>query len=66
MTEDKSKCMNLTDDDLMLLTELFCLPYGHGEKGNRLLQEFEWLLQNVADIYEQPPSKEKVGPLLQI
>lgn len=61
MMEDKTKQMCLTDEDLMLLTELFCLPYGHGDKGNKLLHEFKWLLSNVSDIYEQPPSKEKVS-----
>lgn len=60
MKEDKSKFMALTHDDILLLTDFFCLPYHHGEGGNRLSQDFEWLLQNVADIYEQPPSKEKV------
>lgn len=61
MKEDKSKFMALTHDDLVLLTDLFCLPYHHGENGNRLFQDFEWLFQNVPDIYEQPPSKEKVS-----
>jgi len=61
MSEDKGKAMNLTDDNIRLITDLFCLPYGHGEKGDRIYQEFEWLLQNVLDIYEQPPSKEKVS-----
>ena len=60
MAEDKSKCMALTAENLLLLTEMFCLPYEHGENGNKLLGEFEWLLENVADIFEQPPSKEKV------
>lgn len=61
MAEDKAKCMVLTAENLLLLTEMFCLPYEHGENGNKLLEEFEWLLENVADIYEQPPSKEKVS-----
>ena len=60
MIEDKSKSMNLTVGCIGLLTELFYLPYEHGEKGNLLLQDFTWLLKNVCDIHEQPPSKEKV------
>lgn len=60
MTEDKTKVMNLTGDSIRLFTDLFCLPYFHGEFGQRLLNEFQWLLSNVTDIYEQPPSKEKV------
>ena len=60
MMEDKIKQRILTDDNLILLTDLFCLPYEHGHGGNRLLQEFTWLMENVSDIYEQPPSKEKV------
>ena len=60
MKEDKAKCMLLTEDNLQMLTEMFCLPYIHGSKGNSLLMDFEWLLENTADIYEEPPSKEKV------
>lgn len=59
MREDKEKCMSLTTDDLLLLTDLFCLPYQHGESANKLLEDFQWLLSNVTHIYEQPPSKEK-------
>ena len=60
MTEDKSKVMKLTEESIKLFTDLFCLPYSHGELGNRLLNKFQWLFDNVSDIYEQPPSKEKV------
>ena len=60
MKEDKTKCMLLTQENLQMLTEMFCLPYTHGSKGNTLLSDFEWLLENTADIYEAPPSKEKV------
>lgn len=60
MAEDKAKLMSLNTSNLLLLTEMFCLPYEHGESGNKLLGDFEWLLENVGDIYEQPPSKEKV------
>ena len=60
MKEDKSKLMVLSHENLQLLTEMFCLPYEHGTKGNQLLSDFEWLLENVSDIYEEPPSKEKV------
>lgn len=61
MQEDKLKCMMLSQESLQLMTEMFCLPYEHGEKGNKLLDDFEWLLENASDIYEQPPSKEKVS-----
>jgi len=61
MKEDKSKSMALSHENLQLLTEMFCLPYEHGTKGNQLLSDFEWLLENVSDIYEEPPSKEKVS-----
>ena len=60
MKDDKNKCMLLTHNNLQMLTEMFCLPYTHGNKGNTLLADFEWLLENTADIYEAPPSKEKV------
>ena len=60
MAEDKAKSMTLSSSNILLLTEMFCLPYEHGESGNKLLTDFEWLLENVCDIYEQPPSKEKV------
>jgi len=60
MKEDKTKCMFLTPEMLQLLTEMFCLPYEHGTKGNKIFEDFEWLIENAADIYEDPPSKEKV------
>jgi len=33
----------LTVDDLLLLCDLFYLPYDHGNQGIQLLQEFQWL-----------------------
>ena len=60
MKEDKNKFMALSHDDLFLLSDLFCLPYQHGDSGIRLLEDFQWLVLNVTNIYELPPSKEKV------
>lgn len=61
LRNDKHCIMELNEESLILLTDLFCLPYGHGDKGLQLQQEFMWLLQNVGDIMEKPPSKEKVS-----
>lgn len=61
MRNDKKCSMDLTEDSLILLTDLFCLPYGYGDKGVQLLEEMTWLLSNAGDIYESPPSKEKVS-----
>jgi len=61
MRAEKKCSMNLNEDQLILLTDLFCLPYGYGDKGVQLLEGMSWLLTNVEDIYEDPPSKEKVS-----
>lgn len=61
LRNDKHCIMELNEESLILLTDLFCLPYGHGDKGLQLQQEFMWLLQNVGDIMEKPPSKEKIS-----
>jgi protein O-GlcNAcase / histone acetyltransferase len=37
---------DLTEDDLILLCELFYLPFEHGAQGAQLLQEFTWLKTN--------------------
>ncbi|XP_077283944.1 O-GlcNAcase isoform X2 [Arctopsyche grandis] len=37
---------NLTVDDLMLLCDLFYLPFEHGSQALKLLQEFNWLKCN--------------------
>lgn len=61
MRHDKKCVMELSEDSLYLLSDLFCLPYGHGDKGVQLLDEFAWLLSNVRDVYAKEPSKEKVS-----
>ena len=36
----------LTCDDLLLLCDLFYLPFEHGRQGLLILQEFHWLKSN--------------------
>ncbi|XP_045539880.1 protein O-GlcNAcase [Papilio machaon] len=40
----------LTTDDLMLLCDLFYLPFEHGARGLRLLHDFNWLLTHAASV----------------
>lgn len=36
----------LTTEDLLLLVDLFYLPYTHGNKAKQILSEFKWLKNN--------------------
>lgn len=36
----------LTAEDLLLLVDLFYLPYSHGNKAKKILGEFKWLKNN--------------------
>ncbi|CAG5014366.1 unnamed protein product [Parnassius apollo] len=40
----------LTTDDLMLLCDLFYLPFEHGSRGLRLLHDFNWLITHAASM----------------
>ncbi|XP_045506517.1 protein O-GlcNAcase isoform X2 [Colias croceus] len=40
----------LTADDLLLLCDLFYLPFEHGSRGLRLLHDFHWLTAHAASI----------------
>lgn len=37
---------NITVEDLYLLCDLFYLPFEHGNRGFKLLNEFNWLKAN--------------------
>lgn len=40
----------LTADDLLLLCDLFYLPFEHGSRGLRLLHDYNWLVQHAATV----------------
>ncbi|XP_068625569.1 protein O-GlcNAcase isoform X2 [Battus philenor] len=42
--EQAIEASELTTDDLMLLCDLFYLPFEHGSRGLRLLHDFNWLI----------------------
>jgi hypothetical protein len=42
----KSQDQSLTAEDLLLLVDLFYLPYSHGIKAKQILTEFKWLKNN--------------------
>uniref|UniRef100_A0A182MJ35 protein O-GlcNAcase n=1 Tax=Anopheles culicifacies TaxID=139723 RepID=A0A182MJ35_9DIPT len=47
MAEDKNGCeKQITSVDIMLLCDLFYLPFEHGSKALQLLSEFYWLRNN--------------------
>ncbi|XP_049287177.1 protein O-GlcNAcase [Anopheles funestus] len=47
MAEDKNNCeKQITAVDIMLLCDLFYLPFEHGSKALQLLSEFHWLRNN--------------------
>ncbi|XP_039631197.1 protein O-GlcNAcase [Polypterus senegalus] len=53
----------LTLEDLMLLSELFFLPYEHGQKAAQMLKEFNWLRANssVVSVNSKRKDPEKVS-----
>nr|CAG4651614.1 EOG090X01OH [Triops cancriformis] len=57
--DDLKKDYALTVDDLLLLCDLFYLPFEHGPQGLQLLHEFNWLKRNVHCIRNQ--RKETAG-----
>jgi len=42
----KSVFSPVTTDDLLLLIDLFYLPYSHGPRAKQILSEFKWLKTN--------------------
>lgn len=49
--EDSSIDSNaLVADDLLLLCDLFYLPFEHGSRGLRLLHDFNWLTTHAASM----------------
>jgi protein O-GlcNAcase / histone acetyltransferase len=48
--EPLSQERDLTEDDLILMCELFYLPFEHGAQGAQLLQEFMWLKANAPSV----------------
>jgi protein O-GlcNAcase/histone acetyltransferase len=51
----------LTCEDLLLLCDLFYLPYEHGAQGLQILHEFQWLKANLSSIAGES-SKDKIKP----
>lgn len=51
--EKKPRQSTITSDDVILLCELFYLPYEHGERGCSLLAEFKWLQANAIDYHNK-------------
>ncbi|XP_058119400.1 protein O-GlcNAcase [Anopheles ziemanni] len=61
MAEDKnSQEKDITAADLMLLCDLFYLPFEHGSKALQLLAEFFWLRNN-AYVLSQRSNKSRAG-----
>lgn len=50
MTDDEEKPSDqvINTDDLYLLCDLFYLPFEHGSRGSKLLNEFNWLKANAS------------------
>lgn len=42
----KTSSSPVTAEDLLLLVDLFYLPYSHGVKAKQILSEFKWLKTN--------------------
>ncbi|XP_072935838.1 protein O-GlcNAcase [Epargyreus clarus] len=48
--EDSGEANAITADDLVLLCDLFYLPFEHGSRGLRLMHDFNWLTTHAASI----------------
>ena len=44
--KDKPAMTPLSADDLLLLVDLFYLPYNHGQKAKQIIADFKWLKFN--------------------
>ncbi|XP_022123234.2 protein O-GlcNAcase [Pieris rapae] len=50
VSSESLKENQLTTDDLLLLCDLFYLPFEHGSRGLRMLHDFHWLTSHAASI----------------
>ncbi len=57
----KVKRSDIDDSDLLLLADLFFLPYEHGKKAKRLISEFKWLKQNTPSHEKARKKRDEVG-----
>ena len=55
----KARSSSITIQDILLLCDLFHLPYEHGERGKKIISDFKWLKENAID-YKQPYEEQKV------
>ncbi|GBP32443.1 Protein O-GlcNAcase [Eumeta japonica] len=54
VTEDSSNDVSVvTADDLVLLCDLFYLPFEHGSRGLRMLHDFHWLVTHAATVLQR-------------
>lgn len=44
--KEKPALSPLSADDLLLLVDLFYLPYNHGQKAKQIIADFKWLKFN--------------------
>ena len=44
--KEKPATTPLSADDLLLLVDLFYLPYNHGQKAKQIISDFKWLKFN--------------------
>ena len=58
VTPVSERCL-LTEEDIILLVDLFYMPFEHGSTGIRLLTEFNWLKANCFTITEQKEGREQ-------
>jgi protein O-GlcNAcase/histone acetyltransferase len=55
----------LNGDDLLLLCDLFYLPYEHGGQGIQIMEEFQWLKSN-SNVIAGATAKDKLKPEVKI
>lgn len=63
--DDKSSNHTITYDDILLLCDLFYLPFEHGKQGLQLLNEFQWLKTNANVLSGKKNSADSDSPEVQ-
>ena len=63
MNKKKENDANVTKEDLMLMVDLFFLPYEHGSKAKHLVSEFKWIQANAPPIETNKQNEKLVSPI---
>ncbi|XP_054709720.1 protein O-GlcNAcase-like [Uloborus diversus] len=64
-TSCDSESKQLLESDVVLLSDLFYLPFEHGKQGLKILQEFHWLKSHGYLLCQSSNPRKKVGAVME-